>query len=250
MRKFVVLSTARSGTNVLNSALSQHDNCVSAGEYFDSECIPEIANRDGAEVAEELFANNQGALAVGFKLFPFNATSPPLNSVWKYIQQPEVRVIHSMRHNTFRQILSHELGGLTGQWTSYNKAKSVPAKLYWPPGKWLEKIRQRRRREAELWNHSKHNPYLRVFYEDLCRDYRHTMRSIWAFIGVPESDVLPRISKQNRKPLSDHILNLDEVRKFMDTTEYGWMLKAEDAPDIREVVTDLDGEPCFSDTNS
>jgi len=114
--RFVILSSARTGSNLLQTMLSSHEQIASYGELFNQDdpgrilwnnprpsSAEDVALRDADPcgfLERRVFAVPRSVRAVGFKLFYFHAPDGPWSAIWPYLRSmPGLRVIHIRRIN-------------------------------------------------------------------------------------------------------------------------------------------------------
>jgi len=209
---------------MVNIALNQHPDCLAEGEIFD---YKENHGDDGIEVATRFYAKFLDKKAVGFKLLRFQAQQRPAVRVWGWICRNRLPVLHLSRRNTVQQLISHEVGNRTKDWTNFWYEEHRPtarAAINWTPADWLAKIEVKIAGDRDLAKLFSQQPYLHIFYEDLCEDFQLQMRRIQGFLDLDIRPLKIPTRKTNLLPVSEHIVNLDEVRGLLETNGYGWML--------------------------
>ena len=164
--RFIILSAARTGSNVLASYLNSSEQIVCFRELFnwlakeyidfnvdgyDRFSAEDRALRDSDYkrfLQQRIFRPQpQGGRAVGVKM--------PYDHVWGYpgllnwlAQDTELRVLHLKRRNQLRMLVSYKIALATGVWLD-DKKVSLSTKL--KPANAPRAIRRPRRSAARLW---------------------------------------------------------------------------------------------------
>ena len=229
MNKFVIIGIGRCGSQLVMHTLNNREDCVCGSEICDPNLIGQhIADRDGAEYAEEWYAehNTEGVKAVGFRLLRWQAQHAPMIRVWGHLQRSRTRIVHLVRRNLVKQIVSLNIASENKEW-SFGPEHEPPRRVMqtqYDPKSWLQWLQKYEKYTQEMSDLYSANPYLRWYYEDISDNFDDSMRAIHGFLGLDYSPTPPPLRKQNRVPLSEHISNMDELRKFLDSTHYRWML--------------------------
>jgi LPS sulfotransferase NodH len=249
VNRFVILSTARSGTHLIGRALQKHPEVVDHYELFmRAPDLPLLAKQwkvppedvirlHATDVPAFLktyaFASPWPGIAVaGFHLFyDQNAVNDP-SQPWTWLnQQGDIRIVHLIRRNQLRRLLSLRTAIETGNWTLWSENQRLGRSAE-PPAKIELKLRYVRsaldafkaqRDEARLRLSAL--PQLDLFYEDLIGDFTNQMARLQDFIGARRIDLPARTVKQGVGPLEDRIGNFAELRAGLAGTEFAWMLE-------------------------
>ncbi len=234
--RFIILSAARTGSNVLASYLNSSEQIVCFRELFNwmaKEYIDfnvEGYDRFSAEdralrdsdykrfLQERIFCPHpQGVHAVGFKM--------PYDHFWGYTgllkwleQDADLRVLHLKRRNQLRMLVSYKIAQTTGVWLD-DKKVSLSTKLR--PANAPRAIRRPRRSAARLWRFLRpRNPWQKrreplTLSEEECR-------SFFEKIGHDEAVYIERFHGHPQLELYyDELLDrrrkvLDRVQSFLD----------------------------------
>lgn len=133
IKKFVVITMARTGSNALMSALMKHPNLYADYEIFhkqlisglmEDRCSIEERNADPvgflSQAVDLAVAAKPQSRAYGFKIF-FGHNDKLLEQL---IKDPDYSIVVLRRHNILDQYLSLEIARQTNQWTSRKGAKT------------------------------------------------------------------------------------------------------------------------------
>lgn len=229
--KFIILGTARTGSNYLRGLLNSHMQIVAFGELFrDYDAIGwDFAHLPRSRASQWLFQNDpvqfletrvfgnfpKHIAAVGFKLFYYHAHSSTWEPVWTYLRDhKEIKVIHIKRKNFLKAYLSKKRAMVSKEWVrqqTNGTASHEPIVLSYEEclDEFTKTQDWERKHDAFFEKHEK----LEVFYEDLARDYVREMKGIQEFLGVEYKAVEPRTAKQSSRPLSASIANYLELKQ-------------------------------------
>jgi hypothetical protein len=155
-----------------------------------------------------------GITAVGFKLFYYHAKEPPFSDVWRRLEDDRsVRIVHLRRGNILAQYLSLQVAHRTDVWSTTSKSSSgaEPIRLdieacrkhFESVSGWEADCARR------FGSHAMHD----VLYENLLADQDGAMAALQRFLGLSERGGLEaRVARQRTVPLSQAILNFEELR--------------------------------------
>jgi hypothetical protein len=119
---FIVLSTARTGSNLLRSYLNNHPDI-----HVEGEILKKINNRDSQKIIDNCWGPQPKHFkAIGFKLFyghPFDESD---KNSWKPIlEKQNLHIIHLKRHNAIRSFISERIAFNNGEWLNNNPGHTV-----------------------------------------------------------------------------------------------------------------------------
>jgi len=266
---FVVLTSPRTGSAWLVDTLNDHPAIAAYPELFLPEAtgMPDYASSDvpyfhgflervrpfpgrGRRLRlfgylGSLYAGRAGVGAVGFKLMYGQVHANP--GLLPYFALRRVRVLHLIRANLFRAVLSYDVAKSTGVFHA-RRGDALPSTiLRLDPADLIERLEQREEAVtlARRWVERYRLPYLEVSYEGMCDRREETLSRILRFLGVePSEDRLDSaFARINSVPLSELIENLYDVRGVLAGTRFEWMLEAAERGSMRTVaagVTDPD----------
>ena len=219
-QKFIIVSHARSGSNFLLNSLNSHPNIIAEHELFAAH------NRDiGVNfqpTLDKLYGERPTtAHAVGCKVFYYHLNEDE----WQKISEiPNIKVIHLKRKNRLSMIVSMKVAFKTNQWGITNESERIEAerKQVYLDYDYLrnsfEKIKSWEDETEKLFDSSQIN---NIFYEDLTKEYKQTINSLYDFLKVqqiPIEQIKSKHKKQNPEPLNQLIQNYDELKaKFINT---------------------------------
>lgn len=155
--------------------------------------------------------------AVGFKLMYGQADRFPEVVDWCY--QNNVRVVHLVRRNSLKMIVSRQIAAKRGVYLSNKPVKPVSINLN------VRRLKSQLRRADELVDANRRRfaslPYVEVVYEDFLADQASHLRRILEFLecesGVPLASDLVKTSPDSLEMLID---NYDDVRRALAGTAF------------------------------
>lgn len=238
--KFIILGTARTGSNLLRGLLNSHRHVIAFGEIFrHKDTIGwDFAHLPQPDSMLSLFQNDpvkfletrvfghfpRHIAAVGFKIFYYHAHDDAWEPLWTYlVKQEEIKVIHMKRRNMLRTHLSRKRAMLTDVWITQqpNELKQSVGPISLDYEECLEEFTKTRDWEQQYDSLFKNHDRVDVFYEDLDEDYLNEMGRIQKFLGVNVTEVQPSTAKQSkRRPLSSSILNYSELKEQFTGTPW------------------------------
>jgi hypothetical protein len=138
-----------------------------------------------------------------------------------YIKQNNIPIIHVIRFNLVKQVIS----GMTAASTEHNPVVINPKDL-------LRAVDEAHRLNIH-WSHMLHNHIkLTVYYEGLFGETvgdvtfmnNDVNAAVCNFFGVPNVRLFARTKKKNKDNLGVYLPNIDEIREVFKGTEFEWMI--------------------------
>ena len=213
--RFIVLSEQRSGSTLMVRELGRRwPEIRSKGELFKSR------RRVGADSFEDLveraFVEQSGHRIVGCKLFLDQVSPEEMASL---LSLDGMRIVVLQRRNLLRRFVSLQIAKRTATWVQADASTpesrlSIDERRLAIDTHELDRSLQqsftgflrRQRLISSL-------PSIHVWYEDLAADLDGELRRVASFLGGgdPAHEAPPQLTRQNPEPLSELILNFDEV---------------------------------------
>jgi LPS sulfotransferase NodH len=257
--RFVILTEARSGSNLLVSLLDSHPNISCHSEVFHRKAVfakPPLRNvtvawRDAHidETLQTVFSapsRETDIAAAGFKLFYYH--KPRL--LLRLAADSDVRVIVLRRKDKLAQYASRKISLRTGYWRAQVPARDAQRVVVYRPADEPEPARV----EYRVLEHLGHtlfsgfchfaalrvlalyrSPVLLVTYEDLAADRDRELGRVQEFLGVQSTATLTTMQRQNPISTLARFSNPDAawrwgflVQRALDTTQYRKGLKVRD----------------------
>jgi len=232
---FVILSAPRTGSTFVCDLLDSHPNIICHSELFkvnsvlpaDSTPLPwYLANRWLRDIAPLFFLHlvwhkSSDAKAVGFKLFKGHD-----KRILRYIlKHPEIKAVLLTRENVIRQYTSYMLAKRSHVFHSFHgdyKAQSITINLdhFW---RWTTK-QQSFFKEVRDEMHERGRELHELTYEQVTSDGDEP-DALLSFLGIePNAELSSRLTKLNKKPLSETVKNDEELKQELTGTKYEHLL--------------------------
>ena len=237
-RRFIVLTTARSGSNFLLGMLNSHSQVLAFGElfrekktigwdidpydrYLQSHRLKRLSQKDPvAFLKNNVFTNFPAKTkAVGFKIFYYHAQDESRRHLWKFLRsQNDINVIHLKRMNTLKTLLSLKKAFLTNKWTKTSLEHEERSSISLDYDECLENFNWTYNTQKQYDILFQSHPKLNVTYEDLAKNTDQEMERIQNFLGIDFEVCKPATIKQSNQPLPLAISNYSELKaKFKNT---------------------------------
>ena len=230
--KYIIITYARTGSNLLMSYMDSNQEVEAKGELFRS-----LDGKSCRQVWDEFYAKkNKMIKAAGFKLFynhPFNTDD---REVWDFIaDDPKIKIIHLVRKNKLRTFVSGEIAKKTDKWTLKSKDSfSLQDKqITIDFENFVGRVKKIYDFEEKTRKDYANRPYLEVSYEDLVDDKEKTMKSVFDFLGVSSTPVKSGYKKQNKETLAELVTNYDDFREKLAGSKYASLLDFELPDEVR-----------------
>lgn len=221
MIPFVLVGQGRCGSTLLLNSLSKHPYCKVEGEYFNNQWSDQLSSFQRAEF---FYQHNKDFQSTGFKLCPNQGYEDSRESVWEYLTQKEIRVLHLTRKNEFHRILSYLVAEYTKTWAiektsnwEFPNEFRVDKPLEW----WEDQFQYHIRQEQYLVDKFSRNPYLRISYEDnISQNIWDTLKLVQVYLGL---DPIPlpifNVKQGTRRP-SEYVVNYLQLREYYRNSPY------------------------------
>lgn len=217
--KFVIISDSRTGSTLLQNMLNFHPRIVVKGEMYKV-----MEGKKDPEIWSGLFRKYpKEVLYVGFKLFyhhPLKGNS----MIWDLIKQDRsILIIHLIRENILRSLVSKKIGAKTRMWTENINAEPIPLaekKVNIDPLECEEYFEKILNYQAKINTEFKEHRLLSVTYEDLSHDRRKVINELYSKLELEEFERDSELKKQNPEGLRDLILNYEELKDYFKDTKW------------------------------
>ena len=216
---FIVLTRSRTGSNMLISMLDSHPNIRAEGELLRD--LNPIFHR----VALNLVFSRQSTCitASGFKIFYGHARTDGGSRVWDRLESMEhLSVIHLKRRNILRTVVSEKIALDQGIWLD-RSSKDLPKprkRIHLSIAEAERAFSLTKLRELEGDRRFGDHALLDVYYEDLVCEAQANFRKVTEFLNVPFVEPITHLRKQNPEPLTNLLVNYDELRSAFSGTEW------------------------------
>ena len=224
-RRFVILSSPRSGTHMLRTTLNAHSQIVCQAESLNPDLIAEEPYDESwstREVLEQhLFCDQpERVRTAGFAIHRSGAPLGPWTDIWSLLEgDSQLRIILLHRHDLLRRYLSFVV------MKERNRSGSV---RFEPVSRRIEAEVLRTeflRYESELVAFRARFEAHRMFqvsYEELCSTRQITCLRLQRFLNVPIESLRPQTRKNPHRPPSSLLENFDELKSAFQGSRWAW----------------------------
>jgi LPS sulfotransferase NodH len=219
-QRFAIVGNARTGSNFLLDGLKSSPSIRMYHEIFADH------NRRVGQDFDKVFSTvfqpeSRATNVVGFKVFYNHLTEDEWQ---KFLSCKDLKIIHLIRRNRLRTVISLEIAFKTGQWTKSGNGNSGEFRekcLILNPSKLLKRLEQIEKGESTARMRFHDRQVLEVVYEELIQSPKLIFESIGAYLGVEGIDPSRiRLKRQNPEPLQQLIINYDEIEATLQNTRY------------------------------
>lgn len=239
--RFLILSSARSGSTFLVGLLRSHPQVRCEGEIFHDQHPDKIfwAEMQKSETSQEMLdlrdsdpaafldkyiyqPDGEQVSATGFKIFYYHAVREDWAPVWSALQaDKDLRVIHLIRRNQLARVLSDKIANQTNQWFSLEENSESPdLTVHLDPDRCKKEFERAARDHAKFADAFAGHPMLELSYEDLAADLGKASELITGFLSIESRDLCTGLKKQNRRPAGDVIENYGELADYFKGTAW------------------------------
>lgn len=234
-KRFIVLTSGRSGSNLLVSLMNAHRGIRQHGEIFGEYQLGSrsvrrrINNAGAARYLDQRLERMAFELATGVKVLYGNMEAQygrerGISGIealpQSIVADSRLFVVHLVRMNKLATVVSAGLADKTRQWLhgSYGDQR-IRLSVDWLQSRfeWLA--------EWEDWVHRAipASRVLRTTYEDLVADTDGEIGRVFDFLGVPRAEVASPVKRQSRRSKSEVVENFAELRAAFHGTPYAPM---------------------------
>ncbi|APY08025.1 hypothetical protein BWZ20_06795 [Winogradskyella sp. J14-2] len=224
-KKFVIISTSRTGSTLVMALLNNHKNVICDGELFKN-----LNGKSCKHVWNDFFNHKpKDTQQVGFKLF-YSHPRDDDKTVWDIIKQDKsIKIIHLMRRNILRIFLSQRIGIKTKRWTeNVNRPHNISLESkkvdvdYKECTEAFNKITDYQNKTKQMF---KEHDYLEVYYEDIVNDRESELDKIFDFLDVEKMQVTANNKKQNPERIDELINNYEELKNKFTNTKWEYLFE-------------------------
>lgn len=248
-RRFIILTQARCGSELLVNLLDDHPQVTCLAELFSHvtghperfntflDRLPKAYDRTDPKVLSALAGAYLDAVFAadeprwtGFKLLVEQMDRHPYVADHLFGRSGDpVSVIRLIRKNELKVLLSREGARQRNMWHTTGQVDRVPVEM--PVGETLlaclRAIREANKRILET---APDHRGMVVAYEDLLRDREGTVRTVQAFLDVPAHAAQSPLKKITSDSLSQAMANYPEVEATLAGTRFARCLDTAPAP--------------------
>jgi LPS sulfotransferase NodH len=223
-QRFAIVGNARTGSNYLLDGLKSSPAIRMYHEIFASHT--RTVGQDFDKVFATVFQHeSKSTQVVGFKVFYNHLT----DDEWKkLVACKDLKVIHLIRQNRLRTVISLEIAFKTGQWTKAGNAGGPKEKrVTLDPGKLLRRLEQIEEGEKAARARFCDRQMLEIVYEELVRSPKEVFESVGAYLGVDGIDPGKiRLKRQNPERIQQLVVNYDEIESALKDTRFAEYLES------------------------
>ncbi|WP_372574041.1 sulfotransferase [Ruegeria jejuensis] len=238
LKKYVVLSAGRSGSNLLVSFIKSIPKNIQHGEIIgefqlQSMAVRQRINKTGpAAYLDRRLSRMTTETLTGAKLlyrhleddygekFGIPGTGGLLDHL---LSRDDIRIVHLSRRDKLAVLISTRLAYETGEWVggSYGD-RTVHLPVDWVRDRfaWLEGWEDRIAASFPAQR------VLQMTYEELVSDTGGEMQRLFRFLDVPAAPVHSSMSKQNKRPKPEVIENYAELKEAFSGTPHAPLFDA------------------------
>lgn len=219
-QRFAIVGNARTGSNYLLDGLKSSPSIRMYHEIFADH------NRQVGKDFDKVFSTvfqpeSKSTKMVGFKVFYNHLTE----AEWqKFLTRKDLKIIHLLRRNRLRTVISLEIAFKTGQWTQSGKGNPGEIKLkrlILNPSKLIKRLEQIESGEAAARSRFRDRRVLEVVYEELVQSPKPVFESVGTYLGVDGIDPSRiRLKRQNPEALQQLIINYEEVAAALRNSRF------------------------------
>ncbi|NER79784.1 MAG: sulfotransferase [Leptolyngbya sp. SIO1D8] len=246
-QKFIVLTRARSGSNLLCDLLGSSSQILLFGElfqkkhrgiiwnhwqpkYYKSEAVLSIRENHPVQFLEDIVFRcyPRRIKAVGFKIFYNHAREPEWQPVWEYLKaDPSIKIIHLYRRNILKVYLSTMIASKTRKHiqrksflqrraNSDNAQRSIELSYEGCLTAFEKTVNWQQEAHEFFAQHSMKN----LVHEDFISNWDETLEDLQAFLGAKSEPLRTSMVKQSSQALADSISNYWELKEQFKETPW------------------------------
>nr|WP_320193894.1 sulfotransferase [uncultured Desulfobacter sp.] len=237
---FIILTTQRTGSTMFYHYLNQHPSISARGELFMKKSkkdnsykafknatvrnkINHLFNRNASveQFLSAYFSADLPAQAVGFKLMYDQINS----SITQWIIDNKVKIIHLIRRNTLKMILSRKTAMKRKLYHSTGTEKIENVTIHLQPEKTINEIKNIQANIKKYQQRYPQKEYIEIFYEDFVENMNKEAQAIFSFLNLdPFECSVPEYKKINTDNIQQLIENYEEITSFFGKTEFNRFL--------------------------
>lgn len=226
-QKFIIITYARTGSNLLMSYLDSHKMLEARGELF-----RDIRGSNSRDVWNNFFSKKSKNIKfAGFKLFYTHPFHTDDKAVWDIIaNDKDIRIIHLVRKNKIRTYLSGEIAKKTDRWTrkGNNSITLDEKRIEIDFDNFFGRLDDIDKYENRTREDYKNHQFIEICYEDLVSNKDKTLNKVYNFLGVTtKSAAKSNYKKQNSESLKELIMNFDQFNSKVKGSKYSYLLDLE-----------------------
>jgi len=227
----IQLSNKRVGSTFLQNAINSHPDIMGIDEVFVNMARKPGMRKSGfvPYLRSDLNTPKEYIENVIYKTYPNKNTIFKImynqityhQGLMEYIKGKSIPMIHLMRKNLVKQIIS----GLTAATTKHNPVIIEPKRLF--------NMVKEAHRFNEYWKKElKGNIKLTLFYEDIIGEVdgektylsNNANIAVCDFFKVKQIKMYAKTKKKNKDDISVYLPNIEKIKKEFKETKFQWMI--------------------------
>jgi len=217
-RKFVIVSRARTGSNLLVSLLNSHPQVDARGEL-----LRELRGASVEARLDHIYGRKPRRIqAVGFKLFYYHPLDDRQAPVWARLRETdELHVLHLKRRNVLRTLTSRKLASTTNVWLDRGETGPIRDKpmVRFSPDELGRAFEQNDVWEAACDREFRNHHMMGLYYEELV-SHPAVLERVVEFLGVPPRQLHTSLHQQNPEHLSALITDYEELQRAFQRSRW------------------------------
>ena len=245
VQKVMVLTTQRSGSNLLGTLLKSHPQVMYYGEVMKDKPKDSTFHFNYHFVRRTRILNKL-LWKLGFKRAVVNiywkyidslvgptgkivVVKPMVNQLKKYPElqhlPKNILIIRLVRENLLQKYISSVLAWKTKQWVQREDEDKSTTKLAIDCSKLINELHELKQANEFVETFSPESKSIRITYDQLVNSKDETLKSVLQFLNIDNHlDLSTSLRKQNANTLQDIVLNYEEVVGRLTGTEYEKMI--------------------------
>jgi LPS sulfotransferase NodH len=237
-QKFLIICRKRTGSNFLVSLLQSHPKIRAFGEVFSeddqiywgypsysSPKILQIRQNAPIEFLDRVVFRDflKSTKAVGFKLIYQENQNENYKIIYDYLRDVKnLKIIHLQRKNILSNYVSLKIAQKTDVWIKIRGESINDLKLkinYEDCLNYFQQTRALEKKHEVLFSHKSQQIY-NVYYEDLITNKFQAIENLQKFLGIECLPLISYTKKQEKRLLSEIIINYNELKKKFENTPW------------------------------
>jgi LPS sulfotransferase NodH len=222
-RKYIILSTPRSGSTLLSRMILAHPNVTGRGEYFDR-----LKGKNPAKLLEKIFKPQRKSIkAVGFNIHYNHPADEKKREAWELLKEcQDLHIIHLSRKNILRYYLSSKIAcklNLFRIKTAKDRPSLESRRVSISPPELtniINDITERYRLYNKIFSKK---TIIEIEFEKIILKPEVEFTRITKFLDLPEKKPKILTEIMNPEPMSKLIINYHELKSEFSSSEWAWM---------------------------
>lgn len=221
----IILTTPRSGSNLLCTLLDSHPQLKCAGEIFNQRELKKIYPSWFVKaiyrfpmlfIAYKSWRHAKQKPFFGFKVFPFHIYK--MSPILKPLEKKGYRFIRLIRNDSLKKAISFTIAQNNDKWVVHSEAEYNQNTTHLDPNQVMNYLNYLKEQEAEIDKLLQNIPCILVDYEADLKNPNH--RTIWSKhicqqLGLPEHSLTSNMLPTDKRPDHQRIDNLPEIFEFL-----------------------------------